>query len=139
MKKTMMIAALFAASTFAACAADVYSSNIVGYSKLTVPAGYSLSGGQFQTVGGEALSLSAVVPEAGFVPGDALRFWTGAGYEEIGFYNDDYDPADDSLIGPGYGDLDQYIVHKTVAVGGGFWVQCANGGTVTFPDPTPAP
>ena len=52
MNKSTMIAAIFAASTLAASAADVYSSNIVGYSKLTIHPGLNMIGAGFQVVGG---------------------------------------------------------------------------------------
>ncbi|MDD4061889.1 MAG: hypothetical protein PHW08_14475, partial [Kiritimatiellae bacterium] len=52
MKKSTMIAAIFAASAFSAFAADVYSSNIVGYSKLTIHPGLNMIGAGFQVVGG---------------------------------------------------------------------------------------
>lgn len=58
MKKTKMIAALFAASALSACAADVYSSNIVGYSKLTLVPGLTLVGNPFQSVGSTDASKS---------------------------------------------------------------------------------
>ena len=52
MNKSTMIAAIFAASAFSAFAADVYSSNIVGYSKLTIHPGLNMIGAGFQIVGG---------------------------------------------------------------------------------------
>jgi hypothetical protein len=132
MKKTAMIAAVLAAMAFTAQAADVYSSNIVGYTKLTVPAGLSLSGGQFQTVGGEELDISAIVPEAGFVEGDALRFWNGSGYQTIAYFNTLYDPDTWATLGPGWGDNNQYPADRLIDLGEGFWVQCFNGGTLTI-------
>lgn len=130
MNKSTMIAAIFAASTFSAFAADVYSSNIVGYTKVDVDPGYTISGVQFQSVGGAELDISAIVP-TGFESGGALRFWTGTTYQTIGYYPDVYDPADDSLIGPGWGDIDQYIVTRPIGLGEGFWVQSSAAATLT--------
>lgn len=85
MKKTMMIAALFAASTFAACAADVYSSNIVGYSKLTLVPGLTMVGAPFQEVGNTSgeIHIQDIVKTDGLVgydwdngiAGDTLIIW----------------------------------------------------------------
>ena len=58
MNKSTMIAAIFAASAFSAFAADVYSSNIVGYNKLTLNPGYNLIAPSFVNVGSKTRSAS---------------------------------------------------------------------------------
>lgn len=91
MNKSTMIAAIFAASTLAASAADVYSSNIVGYSKLPLSTGYNMFSAQFQEVGTESIDLQDLF-SAGTLPdpvldgenvvwGAKLLAWTGIGYD----------------------------------------------------------
>ncbi len=129
MKKSTMIAAVFAASAFAAMAADVYSSNIVGYTKLDVNgSNFSMLGVQFQEVGGGSRAINdlfAEPAEGAFVGGiglgdsDQLRVWDasidgyknyffgdwaaeyGAEYDNLWYWEgDDANPTTD-LLPPG--------------------------------------
>lgn len=130
MKKTMMIAALFAASTLAASAADVYSSNIVGYTKLSVGSGLTIIGGQFEAVGGGDLDVQSITSED-LALGDLARFWNGSSYTTIFYYGEEDDGGiyeDDSYevsLGAGWGDIDQVAVDMTVSLGEGFWIKTA--------------
>ena len=60
MKKSTMIAAIFAASAFSALAADVYSSNIVGYSKIDLRGQYDVITAPFVTIGADTWRLGDV-------------------------------------------------------------------------------
>lgn len=131
-----MIAALFAASTLAASAADVYSSNIVGYTKVDMPANsMTIVGMQFQNVGGSSFDINEVLAgeDLDQYGADWVRFWdpvlrsyTTAFYfgaaADGGVYTDN---TYGTLIGPGWGDLEQVVVPYDVAPGEGFWMQTA--------------
>ncbi len=84
MNKSTMIAAIFAASALAASAADVYSSNIVGYSKVDLVPGLTMVGAPFQAVGATGtINIQDVVDTTGLVGydwntgtgGDTLIIW----------------------------------------------------------------
>ena len=90
MNKSTMIAAIFAASAFSAFAADVYSSNIVGYTKLDLNLDYNMFGAQFQEVGMDSIDIQDLLvntslPDPEVVGenvfwGAKLLTWTGSGY-----------------------------------------------------------
>ena len=76
-----------------AWAADVVSSNIVGYEKITLAQGYNMIGVQFAEVGGSDKILSTVgeldsamdgVDEDGDYA-TTMRVWTGNGYKTYGW------------------------------------------------------
>lgn len=84
MNKSTMIAAIFAASAFSAFAADVYSSNIVGYSKVDLVPGFTMVGVPFQAVGATGtINIQDLVDTTGLVGydwgtgtgGDTLVIW----------------------------------------------------------------
>ncbi len=137
MKKTMMIAALFAASTLAASAADVYSSNIVGYTKLSLGSGLSIIGAQFEAVGGGGLDIQNITSED-LTGGDIVKFWTGSGYTTVFYYGEENDGGvyeDDSYevcLGPGWGDINQIAVSLPIDTGEGFWLQAGGASDVTI-------
>lgn len=109
MKKSTMIAAVFAASAFSALAADVYSSNVVGYTKLGINgSNYTMIGVQFQDVGGGDRTINELFKEpseGAFVGGiamgdsDQLQVWdpVTTGYKQYFFgdwageYGSEYD------------------------------------------------
>ena len=126
MNKSTMIAAIFAASAFSAFAADVYSSNIVGYTKLTVDSGtFNMIGVQFQNVGGGSMKINDLFKEPAegafvgapvFTEADQLRVWDpetggyvqyffgdwagvyGAEYDNLWYWeSDDANPTEDTL------------------------------------------
>ena len=127
-------------------AAEVVSSNIVGYQKLTIPANaMTIKGVQFKTVGdnvNDQVTLQSIKPE-GFVEngGDWIMVWdpltrqyTSAYYwgesAEGGVYTSTADDAD--CLGPGWGDKEQTVIDITLDHGQGFWTQARNGGTLTI-------
>jgi len=91
MNKSTMIAAIFAASAFSAFAADVYSSNIVGYTKVSTGPQLNLIGLCFQPVGGNGTTtINDTISSSGLVGfdwdlgegGDQMYIWdaTAQGY-----------------------------------------------------------
>ena len=124
MNKSTMIAAIFAASAFSAFAADVYSSNIVGYSKIDLVPGLTMVGAPFQAVGATGtINIQDAVDTTGlvgfdwgtFTPNDTLIIWDPAtqfysttyywsdsdplsmGLENVWFDGGTMTPADDDL------------------------------------------
>ena len=127
MNKSTMIAAIFAASAFSAFAADVYSSNIVGYTKLAANGGvsgeaYTMLAAPFTPVGGGEIAIKDLfldnsIFQAGDTEGaaDTIKIWTGAGYTTY-FYSSDVPDAWAS-------DQDSFTeTEDTIPVGTGFWL-----------------
>ena len=104
MKKITMTVAALAVSTLCACAAEVYSSNIVGYQKLQLQEGFNMIANGFRTVGtGEAPALQDMFVDAadnatageGQDVSDNIQVWTGTGYTTYYFYDSASDPSYD--------------------------------------------
>lgn len=130
MKKTFIALAL-AASVAPAWAAEVVSSNIVGYNKVTVPAGMSIIGQQFVAVGGGDQSIQEIKAE-GLSDGgmDAFMVWDGTAYQEYLYYT-----AGDDINGDGtaaWGDVDWSPVNATIPAGTGAWISTQNQATIIF-------
>lgn len=146
MKKSTMIAAIFAASAFAACAADVYSSNIVGYNKITLNPGYNLVSAQFVPVGGDLIGDVEEVLNSLTLPG-VDPDGDGRGYARLMTWNvnkyDIYEWAGTTLVdawewpeteNKWMTALSQDIATDvTIGVGEGFWVWLDP--TQTYTDP----
>ena len=126
-------------------AADVVSSNIVGYEKITLNAGWNMLGIQFVQVGqGEAMDLStfaALNPEmAGFDEdgnfATELQVWNGLGYDMFGWSGSsgtdvlDTPDLDNKWLN---GDLEES--DGTVLFGHGVWIKTDAAGTITFTNP----
>ena len=144
MKKTIAALAAFAAVAGPACAAEVYSSNIVGYQKLTVPANnMTIAGVQFKEVGSayDVVSLQDIVP-TGYSEfgGDWIMVWNPATrqYTDAYYWGKSadggvYENADaDEPLGPGWGDVEQNVIDIDIEHGQGFWTQSVAGGTLTI-------
>lgn len=149
MKKTALLAvALATCLGYApAQAADVVSSNIVGYEKIQLTAGYNMVGVQFKQVGGAALTLATVGAlddsMAGFdedeVFATEMRVWNGIGYDYFGWSGtsgtDVYDDPDyDNLW------LDANKMETTddiTVAGSGFWIKAGSAGTMTISGEVP--
>ena len=136
------MAALALLVALPARAAEVVSSNIVGYSKLQAPANKMvIVGNQFKKVGDNnaVLNIQDIKPDS-FNPdgSDWLNFWDPAnGYTMVYWWGDPddgiYDPSDteyENSLGVGWGTADQFKVDFDVNVGRGFWAQSVEGGTV---------
>ena len=142
MKKQLLMA-LVACAASCAWAAEVYSDNIVGYTKITVNPGLNLLGSSFVQVGsGEALDINDAIKNNG-LPGldenmerflTTIRLWTGSSYDTYGFLteaeaiaNEWPEAANKWLLGD-FSD----IADVTIPAGAGFWIQTTGTGSVTF-------
>jgi len=144
MKKTLIAIAL-AAMVAPAWAAEVVSSNIVGYEKLTIPANaMTIQGVQFKTVGdavNDSVSLQSIKPE-GYVEngGDWIMVWdpNAQSYTDAYYWGESadggvYDSPDENAecLGPGWGDGNQTVIDIDLNHGQGFWTKARSGGTLT--------
>ena len=142
MKKITMTVAALAVSTLCACAAEVYSSNIVGYQKVNLNEGLNLVGSQFVNVGDEAALDINKVLETTDLPGldeslafqSSLKVWTGSMYTEYGWCDAD-DGTNNGM--PEWdskwlmSDLSGVAVAE-IDAGEGFWIQTSAPATATF-------
>jgi hypothetical protein len=129
MKKTTMIAALIALCAIGASAADVYSANVVGYTKLDIAAdNFTMLGINFQAVGGGSLTINELFAEPvegaftggeAFAVADQIRVWNpattgyknyffgdwegawGAEYDRLWYWQDDDDDPTEDPLAPG--------------------------------------
>ena len=145
MKKTFIALAL-AASVAPAWAAEVVSSNIVGYSKLNLANGYTMVGSAFLTVGGGTTVSIQDIKASGLVgfdwdnfePGDTLMFWDASQqmYPTTLYYTGDVQTETMTGMGVNAGewfDMDTFSTAATeIPIGGAFWIITDNGGTLTF-------
>ena len=142
MKKQLLFA-LVACAASCAWAAEVYSENVVGYTKVTVQPGFNLLGSSFVQVGsGEALDINEAIKVSGLNGLDeglekfvtTVRLWNGTGYDTYGYVNADEaaawewsEAADKWLLS----DMSD-IADVTIPAGAGFWIKTTGTGTVTF-------
>ena len=115
--------------------ADVVSSNIVGYNKMTLPAGLSIAGEGFTAIGGDEVSIQSIVAENGIDVwgGDSIRIWNGTKYTNYYYFGVDADEGSEGLSDgtSGWGDLNGDPVDGTIPAETGFWVQLQNPATIT--------
>ena len=144
-KQLVAMAALALLVALPARAAEVVSSNIVGYEKITVPVNaQNIIGIQFQNVGvNGALALQDIVPEKG----ENGEGYSGEGVDWIKIYNPAtsryttayywgveaeggvYESADaEEALGPGWGDENQNVMDVDLLAGQGVWTQAEAGG-----------
>ena len=126
-------------------AAEVVSSNIVGYSKVTLQPGLTMLGNSFQSVGSTDATLDVSgITAVGLSGGDMLRFWNGQKFENINYYSaaDEggvyTDGTYETCLGPGWGDDNQVAVEFDVETGSGFWLQNAATATITISGEVPS-
>ena len=133
-----------------AWAAEVVSSNIVGYNKVTLQKGLNLVGSQFLNIGAGVQDIQDI-SAANTLPGisDAgvfqttLRVWTGNGYTTYGWSDaDDGDVEVDGETWPesnskwlNYGMSE--IVERDMPTGEGFWIKTDEAATITFAGEVP--
>ena len=147
MKKTLTLLAILAAIG-PAWAADVVSSNIVGYYKLDTSTGYTMVGSSFQAVGGNNIVGIQTVQGKGLTgvdwtfeteAGDTLLLWNPEeqAYSTELNYTGDSDP--DGLMDafgatPGtWFDMGNFkTADNVIPVGGAFWIKSSGSGTLTF-------
>ena len=125
--KTLAALALVAAlGASPAWAAEVVSSNIVGYQKVSIRSGLTIVGAPFVDVGGsgEGLSIQAITPSdtenSGGISG--LRIWAGTAYDDYFYYPEDQFGVGEDEI-PGWGDINQEEAGTVIPPGTGFWIQ----------------
>ena len=134
MKKTALLAVAFATCLgyVPAQAAEVVSSNIVGYEKIDLTANtYQMSGIQFVGVGGTAASLNDLFT-GDIAFGTRIMFLdadTGA-YITYRYLEEAYDEAADDFV-TGWGDVDEYLAKSPTVNGTGFWFYPVSNTTVT--------
>ena len=132
MKKLIALAAI--AACIPAFAASVESSNVVGYTKVSVGAGYNIIGQQFLAVGGESASVQTITAGEGFDPWgtDSIQVWDNAANQYVDYY---YYSEDAGGVGEdckaGWGDLDQVIMEDVVSAGTAFWANVSEDADVT--------
>ena len=148
MKKQLLFA-LVACAASCAWAAEVYSENVVGYTKVTVKPGLNLLASSFVQVGsGEAADVNEAVKVSG-LPGltedmsefaTTLKVWTGIGYKTYGYLTEEEaianewpEAANTWLLGD-FSD----IAAVQVPAGDGFWVKTTGTGTITLIGQVPA-
>ena len=140
-KQLVAMAALALLVALPARAAEVVSSNIVGYEKITVPVNsQDIVGIQFQGIGlGGVIDIQQITTEG----------WDGEGADWIKIYDPNtsryttayyigedaggvYD-EDGNELGPGWGDDNAVAVDIEIKAGQGFWVKSEAGGKLVFP------
>ena len=118
-----------------AWAAEVVSSNIVGYQKVNISAGLSILGTPFVDVGSieGSLNIQNITPANTETAGgiDYLRLWDGSQYTEYFYYSAADEGVDDDG-NPGWGDGDQEAVDELINAGSGYWVHSGTSETVTI-------
>ena len=122
--------------------AEVISSNVVGYNKVTLTPGWNMLGSQFLNVGGMVQDVQDLTAKASLAGIDATTYefhtelyvWNGGGYETYGWSDDDdgtdidWDESNSKWL-----DLKQEnIVSFPVANGTGFWVKTDAAGEIMF-------
>ncbi|MGN1359840.1 MAG: hypothetical protein ACI4X9_05225 [Kiritimatiellia bacterium] len=128
MKKALVALALFAAGI---AAADVTSSNIVGYQKIDIPAGFAGVSPTFVSIGGGDIKLGDIVPSQEFIDEmSELQFFTKDG--QVAF-TAIYYPGDDDLP-EGWTDIDslEALGDTQIPFGGGFFVSSPVDASLTI-------
>ena len=139
MKKTALLAvALATCLGYApARAADVVSSNIVGYQKMQLTSQFTLVAAQFNNIGAETKDVQDFIGADNDLPGlDAdngyavqteLRYWNGTGYDTYG-WDPDGDPnipnSDHKWV-----DEDLAVASFDMDVGTAVWIKVPTGTT----------
>ena len=125
-------------------AADVVSSNIVGYNKIQLREGYNAVGPQFVQVGGEDKDLStSFILDDSFAGYDdnykfktTMRVWNGVGYDYYGWAGDSGTEVDDDPdLDYTWTDLDAEATNETIPIGGVVWIIAEKAGSITFTSP----
>lgn len=118
-------------------AADVVSSNIVGYHKLGLASGLSILGTQFVEVGGKPISIQDAITD-GADQGDEILFFDGTTYETYPYdlvtFDENWDEA-----GPGWVDNETGTqATRTLTPGEGFWYRNGSQKDITVAGEVPA-
>ena len=127
-------------SALPAWAAEVVSSNIVGYTKVSVTQGLNLLAAPFAAVGGETADINDLATSSDLPDGSVVRFWDAVtrSYSTAVWYSENADGGvytDDSYeecLGAGWGDDNQIIQYIDMPINAGYWLQTAGSATVTL-------
>ena len=140
-KQLVAMAALALLVALPARAAEVVSSNIVGYEKINVPANaMDIVAVQFQDVGENGvIGLQSITVE-GYSPSgvDWIKIYdpSTSRYVTARYWGEEadggvYDPSDaeyNNPLGSGWGDVDQFAINVTLDAGQAVWTQAETGG-----------
>ena len=125
---------VFRPSPAPAQAAEVVSSNIVGYHKLNVdPDNNQIVGVQFTTVGANTLDIQDLVLE-GVADGDRIQFFNGVTYDAYLYAEETYDETGEEDLGPGWTDeVTGLRAERALIPGQAFWLRASGeSATMTF-------
>ena len=146
MKKTLTLLAILAAIG-PAWGAEVVSSNIVGYEKIQLSAGYNMVGVQFLNVGGEDKSLSTFsVLDDSFEGYDdnydfptKMQIWNGNGYDYYGWAGTSGTEVDDDpSLDFTWTDTEAEAVDDVeLTASSAVWIKAANAGVMTISGEVP--
>ena len=133
----LLVAALAILGAQASWAADVVSSNIVGYNKIALNSGYNLLGTQFRLVGGTEGALAEVF-DAKELPGldengdfqAEVRLWTGTGYRVYGWAGFLGDDEDSAPLNYKWLNQDYEATEISAPAGTAFWVKTTDSADV---------
>ena len=128
-------------------AAEVVSSNIVGYEKINLKTGFNMIGVQFVQVGGNNLDLGTVGTLNAEMPGydedgnydTEMQVWNGNGYDYYGWAGDSGSKVDnDPDLDNKWLDMDNEEIDEIAAKGSGFWILAKQAGTLTISGEVPS-
>jgi len=137
MKRLSAIVAggILAASLVAQAQTPVYSVNAVGYTKVNLPAGFSMVSLPFNSVGGAAMSIDDALGK-NFADGTTIFFYMGAaiGYQSYTYY--DNGPTDPTT---GWYNNSTSLMEGTNKIlrGEGFWIQVTSATNVVLAGEVP--
>ena len=123
---------------FPAWAAEVVSSNVVGYNKVTLTSGYNMLGSNFKLVGGEngtltevldATALDGLDVDSGEFSAEIL-IWDGVGYDTYGWAGVVGDASmDNKWVDEGSWDA---VDNVFLEIGKGCWIKSSADATLKF-------
>ena len=117
--------------------ADVESSNIVGYTTISLNAGkQDIMGAPFVSVAAKSFSIQNLTIADPTDAVDWIKVYNPVNgkYEKASYYDEIYESLEaEDPMGSGFGDEDGTIVDMTIDPGQGFWMQTAKATTVTIP------
>ena len=132
----------FKTPALAATAAEVYSSNVVGYSKVAIQSGFNLIGSQYVSIGSNTdfdvneLMTSQDLPglDASFAFQTVLKVWNGGGYYTYGYCADGQGTENGEPSWDGKWLLNDMsgLASDTIRVGEGFWIKSDSPATITI-------
>ena len=126
--------------------AEVVSSNIVGYEKITLSTGFNAIGVQFVQVGGSTLPLDSVGTLDAGIPGvdeegeysTEMQVWNGNGYDYYAWSGTGMgDNFDSPELDNKWLNLDLEDHNEMAPAGSAFWIKAGAAGTMTISGQVP--